>query len=289
MKNLTSKNQQCFPPIRIGMYEGETENVKTTLHYQSDIKLISVYEGSISCAVGGKNYIAGPGDILFINSEVAHKLTPDEKFKAVCLVFSELDFMNCGNYQDLKYAMRYRSQVSAPVYIYKNSELFNTVDEIYNESLGNLPAQSIFIKAGIYRIIAQLCRSRLIINSDELLSSKEMKKLLPAITYINENYMGSISLETVSNLINFDQSYFCRIFKNIIGTTFIDYLNFIKVYNAESLLLNTRDSILSISQIVGFSSVSYFNRIFKRYTGFTPKLYRTIVSRAIADGLQNVS
>ena len=43
---------------------------------------------------------------------------------------------------------------------------------------------------------------------------------------------------------------------------------------AEKLLAKTQRSILEISEAVGFSSVSYFNRIFKRYRGCSPRGYR---------------
>ena len=73
---------------------------------------------------------------------------------------------------------------------------------------------------------------------------------------------------------NLNPSYFCRIFKRASGSGFIDYLNFVRICKSEKLLAAGTKSILDVSYDVGFSSVSYFNRIFKKYKNCTPTEYR---------------
>ena len=75
-------------------------------------------------------------------------------------------------------------------------------------------------------------------------------------------------------MLNFDPSYFCRIFKQATGATFTEYINFVRVCKAERMLARSDVSILDISEAVGFSSVSYFNRIFKKYKSCSPRFYR---------------
>jgi YesN/AraC family two-component response regulator len=111
-----------------------------------------------------------------------------------------------------------------------------------------------------------------------------VQKILPALSYINENYQEDLTLEEVSELLSFDPSYFCRIFKQATGATFTEYLNFVRVCKAEKLLAKTQRSILEISEAVGFSSVSYFNRIFKRHRGCSPRGYRSARYVAINKG-----
>ena len=76
-------------------------------------------------------------------------------------------------------------------------------------------------------------------------------------------------------MMGFDRSYFCRIFKSAIGATFTEYLNFVRICKAEKKLATTSESILEISAEVGFSSVSYFNKIFKKYKNCSPSAYRS--------------
>jgi AraC-like DNA-binding protein len=51
-------------------------------------------------------------------------------------------------------------------------------------------------------------------------------------------------------------------------------LNFVRIYNAEKLLVRTDLPILDISMEVGFSSISYFNRMFRRFKSCSPNHYR---------------
>ena len=86
-----------------------------------------------------------------------------------------------------------------------------------------------------------------------------------------------LSVEQVSTDCGFsDSAYFCRLFKNTIGTTATEYLNFVRLCKAETMLKNGA-SISDASYRAGFSSLSYFNRIFKKYKHYTPSEFRKII------------
>ena len=56
--------------------------------------------------------------------------------------------------------------------------------------------------------------------------------------------------------------------------SFITYLNDYRLSMAARLLLSTEDSVLTISQQVGFENLSHFNRAFKKKYNKTPREYR---------------
>jgi YesN/AraC family two-component response regulator len=113
-----------------------------------------------------------------------------------------------------------------------------------------------------------------LVDTEQFFQTKEVQKILPALEYVNRNYNEEISLESVSVMLGFGPSYFCRIFKTATGATFTEYLNFVRICKAEKMLARTNNSILEISETVGFSSVSYFNRVFKKYRNCSPRGYR---------------
>ena len=80
----------------------------------------------------------------------------------------------------------------------------------------------------------------------------------------DSQYGVKYQLDDLSKLLNLNQSYFCRLFKQATNSTFIEYLNFVRVCKAEKLLFTTNKTVSEISMDVGFSSVSYFNRVFKK-------------------------
>lgn len=69
-------------------------------------------------------------------------------------------------------------------------------------------------------------------------------------------------------------SYFSTVFKNATGLSFKEYLNKVRIEESKILLQNTDFSIIDIAVAVGFEDQSYFSKVFKKYTGTTPKQFR---------------
>jgi AraC-like DNA-binding protein len=78
----------------------------------------------------------------------------------------------------------------------------------------------------------------------------------------------------MAKLTGFSSSHFMRYFKEAFGVSFVTYLNDYRLSMAARLLLSTEDSVLDISQQVGFENLSHFNRQFKRKYSVTPSAYR---------------
>lgn len=95
-----------------------------------------------------------------------------------------------------------------------------------------------------------------------------------AIKYIYEHYSENISLVDVVEHININTEYFCRIFKNETNQTFINYLTDFRMKKAKELLTKSEYSINEIAAKLGYSSLAYFSRVFKKKTGQNPFDYR---------------
>lgn len=98
--------------------------------------------------------------------------------------------------------------------------------------------------------------------------------VLMAKEYVKENYQERITLEDISHRLFLHQAYFSAIFKKETGQNFIDFVNQVRVEKAVQLLKNTDYKIKVISDMVGFQSHSYFNKVFKNETGVTPVVFR---------------
>lgn len=92
--------------------------------------------------------------------------------------------------------------------------------------------------------------------------------------YIMDNYADSdLNLTEVAGLAGLNESYFSAKFKKEFGTNFSDYLKTVRMNHAKRLMETTNMKIYEVSQAVGYRSVEHFTRIFKAYTGVTPKQY----------------
>ena len=104
--------------------------------------------------------------------------------------------------------------------------------------------------------------------------------LLPDIlTYINENFQNSISLNDIARHVGVSSSYLSRFFADKFGCNITKYINETRVNYAKVLLLSTDDSITEIVYNCGFESIRTFNRVFFELTNSTPREYRNNKNR----------
>lgn len=104
--------------------------------------------------------------------------------------------------------------------------------------------------------------------------SKNSEIIRKAIAYISQNYNTNLTLEEVANHVHLNPTYFSTLFKQSSGSSFKEYLNIVRVEESKRLLSNTDYSIIDIAVATGFENQSYFSKVFKKYTGLTPKQYR---------------
>ncbi|MEX1029792.1 MAG: response regulator [Paenibacillaceae bacterium] len=95
------------------------------------------------------------------------------------------------------------------------------------------------------------------------------------LAYMEVHYMEDLSLERLADLMNLHPHYICRLFKKKTGDNFVNYLNAFRIRKAQKLLETQRHLPVNvIGQRVGFESRHYFSKVFKKYTGVTPGVYR---------------
>lgn len=92
--------------------------------------------------------------------------------------------------------------------------------------------------------------------------------------YITGHFSETITLAEAASFVHMNPSYLSKLFKNVTGMTFTEYLNKVRLEEAKRLLNHTDYSIIDIAVACGFSNQSYFTKVFKKYTGTTPKQYR---------------
>lgn len=96
-----------------------------------------------------------------------------------------------------------------------------------------------------------------------------------ALCYIHSNFSNELTLDMVAEHVKLSKCYFSGLFKKEVGVPFCNYLNQVRVEKSKFLLLHTDESLIDIAIQLGFNSQSYFSTQFKKYTGVTPKQYRS--------------
>ena len=156
-------------------------------------------------------------------------------------------------------------------------ELSHIFMKIIDEFLEKDIAYEVSIKAYLYRILALLYRcsvQKFDSNISVRKKQEHLKRLQPVLDYVEVHYFEELTVETAAKMLNFDYAYFCRLFKKATDKTFVDYLNYVRISEAEKLIRTTDKLITEIIGETGFSSSSYFNRMFKALKGMSPSTYR---------------
>lgn len=114
-------------------------------------------------------------------------------------------------------------------------------------------------------------------SKDIQMSSKneihEQSRLGAIHQYITENYTEKILLDNICFIFGTNKTTLCQDFKNEYKTTILNYINSLKIKEAKALLRENKLSVTEISEKLGFNSIHYFCRLFKKITGHTPKEY----------------
>ncbi|GAB4483319.1 MAG: hypothetical protein OHK006_03920 [Thermodesulfovibrionales bacterium] len=132
------------------------------------------------------------------------------------------------------------------------------------------PVRFSFLREKIREILVESSSA----DAPETAVSRDAALIEGIIEYIEGHYGTALSLEKLASLGGMNKYRFCRAFKKQTGKSYTAYLNSVRIRNSLELVKNTDLPITDISNAVGYSCLTYFERIFKSRTGMTPKEYR---------------
>lgn len=158
--------------------------------------------------------------------------------------------------------------------------------KVYEESLLNEKNFFIFNAACIEMIENNLQENNVKVIGDELvefycyiLKEKTKPSLLhetvnEVIEYINQNVEKQLIVEEIAKRFNVSTSHLSRIFREYTSVTLVEYITIRKIEEVQYYLRFSNQKISEIAEKFHFCNQSYFTRVFKKYTGLTPRRFR---------------
>jgi two-component system response regulator YesN len=119
-----------------------------------------------------------------------------------------------------------------------------------------------------------LCRISKDVIRTIMFEKRAESKIDRIIRYVNRNYSEQLSLKVLSCQFNLSSTYLGRLLHDAIGMSFTTYLNDLRLRKAEELLRFKTLKACQVAKRVGYSNVSYFYTLFKKYKGFYPSQLR---------------
>ena len=151
------------------------------------------------------------------------------------------------------------------------SRLDAIADRIIQEQLEVPPGFTSAITCLFLEAILHLVRTTRPVSADYAAASN---RLAPALSYLEKNFSHEITLQQLAEISGMSVSNFRKFFKEMVGTSPIQYLLRVRMKNAVALLLDSSLSITDIAQRSGFNDTNYFTKVFTRIHGLPPRVYR---------------
>ena len=145
-------------------------------------------------------------------------------------------------------------------------------DDIYQNIFYTLETEATLTSAS-KKIIADLTSW---LYSDVTMTTEIEKTITELYQFICTHYTETINVADLAAKYHFNHSYLTRIFKKQTGESPLRLINSLRIADAKKLLKNQNLSIREISEMLGFTTQHYFSRIFKDFTGKSPKEYRSL-------------
>jgi AraC-like DNA-binding protein len=257
----------------------------TPFHFHPECELVYTTSGTGKRIIGDSVEVFGPGDMVFLGPNIPHVWYSDTghyqkdanlQSKAFVLYFSKDIF------GDRFYHLE-ASQVWKE--FFKKAERGLTIHGSHRDKIASLLEKMIDeegFKKIVYflEILQQLTEAQ---DSQPLASisyknsydTRDNHKIDEVFLYLNKNFMRDITMPEVAALCHMTPQSFCRFFKNRTKSTFVDFLNDIRISHARKLLIESEEqTIAEIAYLSGYKNLSNFNKLFKIKTKLTPREYK---------------
>lgn len=272
-----------------------TNKCNLCTHRHEFVQIVYISLGRLQHVLNHTIFDVFRGDIFIIPPYVPHRFIEtdtepyeiiefefvpefiDERFSPGCGSDSFMDFAYLEPFLVSEKEIKPRLNLSGSVQM----EVEHILNEVILEYERREADFQLMIKALLQQLLILVSRAfnaSLDGSEGKDLFDNHRMALSQAISYINENYTGPVSVEEAARMAMLSQSYFRYLFKQMFHKSFVDYVNELRINHAAELLKSRDDlRVIDICYESGFQSVNYFNRLFREKTGLSPVAYRKAV------------
>lgn len=256
-------------------------------HWHEECEICRVLSGTLEVTIDGKTFTGkgrdGVGDIFIFNSGAVHSAIPHDCVYE-CVVF------------DLHFLLRERSLSNSFIYsLLYNQRKFVSYIPYTQEKQDDLEdicsiVQRLFFTLrdqgagyqlksfGIMYYLLGLFEDKAMFEQPNEAGGDAVSRIMKmrmALSYIHRNYKQHISLSEIAELLDLQPPSVVKLFKELINKKPLEYINSYRINCAQEMLKEGRNSVTAVALECGFTDVSYFTKVFKKYTDQTPRQFIT--------------
>lgn len=279
MENIVYR--QIMPGLELDQVIRDHEYSMVTRHFHDTYELYYLVEGERYYFIDKETYLVKQGDVVLVKPNQIHKTS-----------LAEHSYHN-------RMLLQIRSDMLDP---FLRSNGLHTLEELYNacDSIIQMKEEDqktiellmvqireemekkqkhyeLMVRMKLAELLVVLSRYRAkeaFYQESQKVQTVKHQKVHEVADYLLSHPETEESLEELAARFYISKSYLSRIFKEVTSFTVNEYININRVKKAQSLLIHSEYSVTEIAGMLGFESITYFERVFRKYADSAPLKYR---------------
>jgi AraC-like DNA-binding protein len=259
------------------------EYTMPTKHFHNEFEIYYLLEGERYYFIEKETYYVKKGSLVFVDRNQIHKtgFVGKSFHDRILIELKEEPFSTFFSQTNTLSLRQFFSKYNGVLELNEKDQkhveylLFGIVKEIQGKS----PGYEFMAKQKLAELLLLSLRRKQE-NTDNTFKkgataqTAKHIKVHEVAEYITKNYSQTESLEDLAKRFFVSRCYLSRIFKEVTGFTVNEYINIHRIQKGQDLLVNSDYNITEISDLLGYESITYFEKVFKKYTETTPLKYR---------------
>ncbi|MDF2663173.1 MAG: AraC family transcriptional regulator [Paenibacillus sp.] len=247
-------------------------------HYHDYYEIYYLLSGERYYYIEDTTYYLKQGCLLFIGKNRIHKTIDASRPEHERIVFyfddALLQTYPAADAETILLPFRAESSM-LELNVQEQSYAENLLFQMSREHVdtGQIGKQ-LFLQSLVVQLL--LFAARKMNTADDVPAQLMHRKIAEVLDYCRSNYNESITLSFISSNFYISPSHFSRLFKQYTGFNLPEYLNTLRIREAQRLLRETKLKITEIAERVGYANITHFNRKFKLATQMSPNEYKSM-------------
>lgn len=267
------------------------------MHRPDHLELIYIESGDVVYQYQEQQLLLKKGDIVLVGNTAWHRCrkTSDSRPQRSAVISFLPEVIDAGRESDeeTKYLLPFAVEASLlPNVIRGQTEISTQIFDLIQRIHAELPIASewthLAIKTYLKMILVLLgncLQGEWQSQQEHLAAQYSARRLRPVFELVEHHFADPLTVADAASMAGLSRWHFMRLFKQVTGQSFVDYVRRFRIVKAQEFLVSTDKSISDVSQQTGFCDQSYFGTVFRALAKMTPLTYR----RRFGDASQSTS
>ena len=268
-------------PIKVNLCKAHGYGrVMFPTHWHKHLEILFIQSGTLAVECNSERLTASEGELVIVNSHDLHNgfsLSEDLSYYVMILDPSLLHSASLDAAET-----KFITPITRNHIVFHNKLpadgdicacIYSIIQELRERELG----YELSVKSHLFRMMTLLLRrhvSARLPQSDYKQRRHHLERFQPVLDYIETHYDEELTVAQLADQAGLSRFHFSRVFKELTDRTVTEYVNEIRLRQAEYLLHNTGMTISEIALDVGFRDIYYFSRTFKKVRQTSPSEIR---------------